>query len=374
MRRSHRSPSRRRPHTRQPPRRHRERHLARLGSCASSASSASCSSASSAASWPRPPSSSGPCRLRRCRERRGRPRGRVRRRSAREQGDGVSRWVDARVVRRVDADLREATLAPEAQLSVTALFGGVSLRVPADWRIESSVRSVAGGFDASGCLRTIRTRRCCASTARRSLVASPSAGSRCPSQPKRPTPSLGDVVSLRHLRCFNYRPLAGNQLAVFTDARAIPEDVLQPLARRDGVLRSRVCLPRLKEPGTRSSASSRPRPSCGSPDTRFSARRSCLAGPTSPEEIRLETVGSGRDSRPARARGREDRVRAHAHPVPTVEPSPVDDAVLSTRSGSRSRWCRSNSMTTACEPVRRGGRRTGSACRCHRVRSAPATP
>lgn len=50
----------------------------------------------------------------------------------------------------VDADLREATLAPEAQLSVTALFGGVSLRVPADWRIESSVRSVAGGFDVSG--------------------------------------------------------------------------------------------------------------------------------------------------------------------------------------------------------------------------------
>jgi trans-2,3-dihydro-3-hydroxyanthranilate isomerase len=30
---------------------------------------------------------------------------------------------------------------------------------------------------------------------------------------------------------FTDTPLAGNQLAVFTDAREIPEDVMQPLAR-----------------------------------------------------------------------------------------------------------------------------------------------
>ena len=30
---------------------------------------------------------------------------------------------------------------------------------------------------------------------------------------------------------FTDRPLAGNQLAVFTDAREIPEHLLQPLAR-----------------------------------------------------------------------------------------------------------------------------------------------
>jgi trans-2,3-dihydro-3-hydroxyanthranilate isomerase len=30
---------------------------------------------------------------------------------------------------------------------------------------------------------------------------------------------------------FTDRPLTGNQLAVFTDAREIPEHVLQPLAR-----------------------------------------------------------------------------------------------------------------------------------------------
>ena len=50
----------------------------------------------------------------------------------------------------VDADLREATLAPDARLAVTALFGGIQLRVPPEWRIESAIRAVAGGYDVSG--------------------------------------------------------------------------------------------------------------------------------------------------------------------------------------------------------------------------------
>ena len=50
----------------------------------------------------------------------------------------------------IDADLREATLAPEASLAVTALFGGISLRIPPEWRVESNVRAMAGGFDISG--------------------------------------------------------------------------------------------------------------------------------------------------------------------------------------------------------------------------------
>jgi hypothetical protein len=50
----------------------------------------------------------------------------------------------------VDADLREATLAPDAHLTVTALFGGVALRVPPEWRIESHVKAIAGGVDVSG--------------------------------------------------------------------------------------------------------------------------------------------------------------------------------------------------------------------------------
>jgi Cell wall-active antibiotics response 4TMS YvqF len=47
----------------------------------------------------------------------------------------------------VAVDLREATLAPDASLTVSALFGGVALRVPEGWRIESSVRALAGGVD-----------------------------------------------------------------------------------------------------------------------------------------------------------------------------------------------------------------------------------
>jgi trans-2,3-dihydro-3-hydroxyanthranilate isomerase len=42
--------------------------------------------------------------------------------------------------------------------------------------------------------------------------------------------------------CFTDRPLTGNQLAVFTDARELPEELLQPLARElafsETVLRS----------------------------------------------------------------------------------------------------------------------------------------
>lgn len=50
----------------------------------------------------------------------------------------------------VDADLREATLAPDARLSMTALFGGIQLVVPPEWRIEPDIRAVAGGYDVSG--------------------------------------------------------------------------------------------------------------------------------------------------------------------------------------------------------------------------------
>jgi hypothetical protein len=50
----------------------------------------------------------------------------------------------------VEADLREAQLAPDARLSVTALFGGIALRVPPEWRIEKDIRAIAGGFDISG--------------------------------------------------------------------------------------------------------------------------------------------------------------------------------------------------------------------------------
>jgi hypothetical protein len=50
----------------------------------------------------------------------------------------------------VDADLREAELAPGARLTVAAIFGGIGLRVPPGWRVESSVRTVGGGVGVSG--------------------------------------------------------------------------------------------------------------------------------------------------------------------------------------------------------------------------------
>jgi hypothetical protein len=51
----------------------------------------------------------------------------------------------------IEADLREAELAPGgARLSVAALFGGISIRVPPGWRVEKDVRTVAGGVAVSG--------------------------------------------------------------------------------------------------------------------------------------------------------------------------------------------------------------------------------
>jgi hypothetical protein len=45
----------------------------------------------------------------------------------------------------INVDLRQAELAPGARLTVHTLFGGIALRVPAEWRIESSVKALNGG-------------------------------------------------------------------------------------------------------------------------------------------------------------------------------------------------------------------------------------
>jgi hypothetical protein len=46
----------------------------------------------------------------------------------------------------IAVDLREATLAPEARLSLTTVFGGIAIRVPPGWRVQSDLRAVAGGM------------------------------------------------------------------------------------------------------------------------------------------------------------------------------------------------------------------------------------
>jgi Cell wall-active antibiotics response 4TMS YvqF len=45
----------------------------------------------------------------------------------------------------VAVDLRQAKLAPEARLTVGALFGGVDVKVPTGWRVVSTARAFAGG-------------------------------------------------------------------------------------------------------------------------------------------------------------------------------------------------------------------------------------
>ncbi len=45
----------------------------------------------------------------------------------------------------VAVDLREAQLAPNAHLTLHSLFGGIAIRVPPGWRIESNVKALAGG-------------------------------------------------------------------------------------------------------------------------------------------------------------------------------------------------------------------------------------
>jgi hypothetical protein len=45
----------------------------------------------------------------------------------------------------IAVDLRDAQLAPNAHLDVHSAFGGIAIRVPAGWRVESNVKSLAGG-------------------------------------------------------------------------------------------------------------------------------------------------------------------------------------------------------------------------------------
>ena len=63
-------------------------------------------------------------------------------RSASFRGGSVLAWYGG-----ISLDLREATLAPDAHLTIHTLFGGVAIRVPPDWHLESSVHVLAGGVD-----------------------------------------------------------------------------------------------------------------------------------------------------------------------------------------------------------------------------------
>jgi hypothetical protein len=62
-------------------------------------------------------------------------------RSASFRGGSMLAWFGG-----IDADLRHAQLAPGAELTLTSLFGGISLRIPVGWRVESTGRAIAGGI------------------------------------------------------------------------------------------------------------------------------------------------------------------------------------------------------------------------------------
>jgi hypothetical protein len=47
----------------------------------------------------------------------------------------------------ISVDFREAELAPGAKLTVHTLFGGIAIRTPPTWRVESKVRALGGGVD-----------------------------------------------------------------------------------------------------------------------------------------------------------------------------------------------------------------------------------
>ena len=63
-------------------------------------------------------------------------------RAAAFRGGSMLAWLGG-----IEVDLREAQLAPDARLSLTALLGGIAVRIPEEWRVESSVRTLAGGVD-----------------------------------------------------------------------------------------------------------------------------------------------------------------------------------------------------------------------------------
>ena len=66
-------------------------------------------------------------------------------RSSAFRGGSAFAWLGG-----IDLDLRDAVLEPGARLSLNALLGGISVRVPPEWRIESKLSAVPGGVDARG--------------------------------------------------------------------------------------------------------------------------------------------------------------------------------------------------------------------------------
>ena len=60
------------------------------------------------------------------------------------KGGSMFSWLGG-----IAVDFREAKLAPDAHLDLHSLFGGIAIRVPAGWRVESKAKAIAGGVAVS---------------------------------------------------------------------------------------------------------------------------------------------------------------------------------------------------------------------------------
>ena len=56
------------------------------------------------------------------------------------RGGSMFSWLGG-----IAVDLREAQLAPGAQLEVYSVLGGIAIRVPPEWRVETAVNALGGG-------------------------------------------------------------------------------------------------------------------------------------------------------------------------------------------------------------------------------------
>ena len=57
------------------------------------------------------------------------------------QGGTMFTWFGG-----IAVDLREATLAPDARLTLNTLWGGIAIRVPPEWHVESTAKALGGGI------------------------------------------------------------------------------------------------------------------------------------------------------------------------------------------------------------------------------------
>jgi len=56
------------------------------------------------------------------------------------RGGSMFSWLGG-----IAVDLRDAQLAPDAHLDVHSAFGGIAIRLPPGWRVESNVKTIGGG-------------------------------------------------------------------------------------------------------------------------------------------------------------------------------------------------------------------------------------